>query len=95
MGKMRTVTVSHDSGQLTITGYYAPAFHGTMQVPPEPALFEVTEAAYVSAKGFTVLGSLPSDLLAEGIWYRLGDLALRAVEERDAAEREAHAEREE
>lgn len=96
MGKLRTVTVVFDEGDMVVAGYYTPAYRGTNQTPPEPALFEVTDAVLHGVGNVRIdFGELPRELLAEDVWHRLGELARREVEQRDEDERAAYAERDE
>ena len=95
MGKLRTVTVVYDEGDMVITGYYSRAYAGTSETPPEPSMFEVTDAFFRKDARTTDIGHVPRELLAGGAWDTLGELARHAVEELERSEREAHAERKE
>jgi hypothetical protein len=41
-----TKTVKLLDVELTVTGFYYPAYLGTMEQPPEPASFDITKVEY-------------------------------------------------
>lgn len=95
MSKLRTVTLAYEDGTLTLTGYYSPAYAGTRETPPEPSLFEVTDAFFEKDGRTTDIGHIPSDFRADGLWDKLGELARREIEQREYEDRMAYAERDE